>query len=77
MTKQLLAQLDMAKITVQKAIVKQLKLLGANSRYPSLHAKKYNGGEDVWQARDNRSWRFYFIIQSDVYRIIEMKAHPK
>ncbi len=30
-----------------------------------------------WQARINKSWRFYFVIQKDIYRIIEMKAHPK
>lgn len=77
LTGQFLAQFEAAEISVQKAVTKQLKLLGVSLRHPSLHAKKYDEKEDVWQARVNRSWRFYFIIQRDVCRIIEMKAHPK
>ncbi len=77
LTEQFLAQFDAAEISVQKAVTKQLRLLAASVRHPSLHAKKYDEGSDVWQARINRRWRFYFLIQKDVYRIIEMKAHPK
>jgi Txe/YoeB family toxin of Txe-Axe toxin-antitoxin module len=77
LTEQFLAQFDAAEITVQKAVTKQLKLLSVSIRHPSLHAKKYDEGADLWQARINRRWRFYFLIQKDTYRIIEMKAHPK
>lgn len=77
LTEQFIVQFDAAEPAVQKATLKQLKLLAANIRHPSLHAKKYDEGEDIWQARINRSWRFYFTIQKDIYRIIEMKAHPK
>jgi len=77
LTEQFLAQFDHAQPAVQKAVLKQLKLLEANVRHPSLHAKKFDGAEDIWQARISKSWRFYFVIQKDVYRIIEMKAHPK
>jgi Txe/YoeB family toxin of Txe-Axe toxin-antitoxin module len=72
-----IAQYDDAQLGVQKAVLKQLKLLESNVRHPSLHAKKFNEAEDVWQARINKSWRFYFKIEKDVYRIIEMKTHPK
>ncbi|MEO8649805.1 MAG: hypothetical protein ABI539_11625 [Acidobacteriota bacterium] len=72
-----IAQYDDAQPAVQKAVLKQLKLLESNIRHPSLHAKKFDETEDIWQARINKSWRFYFKIQSDTYRVIEMKAHPK
>jgi plasmid maintenance system killer protein len=77
LTEQFLAQFDEAQPFVQKAVLKQLTLLEANVRHPSLHAKKFDETEDLWQARINKSWRFYFKIQNDTYRIIEMKGHPK
>jgi len=49
----------------------------ANLRHPSLHAKKYDESRDLWQARVTGSWRFYFKIIGQVYRLEEIKAHPK
>lgn len=77
LTEQFLAQYDDAQPAVQKAVRKQLRLLEQNVRHPSLHAKKFDETLDIWQARINRGWRFYFVIQKDVYRIVEMRAHPK
>ncbi len=62
---------------VRKAFKKQLGLLLANLRHPSLRAKKYSEAQDIWQARINRSWRFYFIIQGDSCEIITIIPHPK
>jgi mRNA-degrading endonuclease RelE of RelBE toxin-antitoxin system len=62
---------------VRKAFKKQLGLLLANLRHPSLHAKKYSEAQDIWQARINRSWRFYFTIHGDTYEIITIIPHPK
>jgi len=62
---------------VQRAFDKQLRLLEQNFQHPSLRAKKYHGGEDLWQARATGSWRFYFRITSDTYRIIALTPHPK
>ena len=62
---------------VQRAFDKQTKLLIGNIRHPSLHAKKYNEAANVWQARVNQDWRFYFIIQNDTYIIIDLSKHPK
>ncbi len=47
---------------VQIAFDKQVKLLVENFRHPSLRAKKYDESRNVWQARVNRDWRFYFLI---------------
>jgi mRNA-degrading endonuclease RelE of RelBE toxin-antitoxin system len=62
---------------IQQAFDKQSLLLLQNFRHPSLRAKKYNEAEDLWQARVTGSWRFYFKIEGDVYRLEEIRAHPK
>ena len=66
-----------APAVVQKAFEKQVKLLVQNLSHPSLHAKKYDEAHDRWQARVNRSWRFYFIIAGDTYIIEDIIPHPK
>lgn len=66
-----------APANVQKAFLKQAGLLLENLRHPSLHAKKYDEGEDVWQARVNKAWRFYFTIEDDTFVILDIIPHPK
>ena len=46
-------------------------------QHPSLHAKKYDESRDLWQARVNRAWRFYFTITDDAYQIEKVIPHPK
>jgi mRNA-degrading endonuclease RelE of RelBE toxin-antitoxin system len=60
---------------VRKAFFKQVKFLENNLNHPSLHAKKYDETQDVWQARVNKDWRFYFTIKDDTY--IKIIPHPK
>lgn len=62
---------------VRRAFEKQLRFLASNLLHPSLRAKKYDESADVWQARVNRDWRFYFTIAGDTYRIEDVIAHPK
>lgn len=62
---------------IRKAFYKQAGFLLQNLRHPSLHAKKYDEAADKWQARVNRSWRFYFKIASDAYIIEDITPHPK
>lgn len=62
---------------VQKAFDKQSALLLENLRHPSLRAKKYDEANEVRQARVNRDWRFYFIIEEDAYLLINIIPHPK
>ena len=52
-------------------------LLLHNLHHPSLRAKKYDEGQNLWQARVNKSWRFYFLIQGDAYYIVDIVPHPK
>lgn len=62
---------------VRRAFDKQLRFLAGDLRHPSLRAKKYDEASDVWQARVNRSWRFYFTIVGNTYRIEDVIPHPK
>lgn len=63
--------------SVRRAFDKQIALLLEDLRHPSFRAKKFDEGNDVWQARINRDWRFYFRIGGDVYYILDLMPHPK
>ncbi len=56
---------------------KQLGFLLTNLRHPSLRAKKYDETRDIWQARVDDDYRFYFQIEGDTYRILSIILHPK
>jgi len=62
---------------VKKDFQKQVRFLLNNLRHPSLRAKKYDESKGIWQARVNRDWRFYFVIDGDVYRCLDIMPHPK
>ncbi len=62
---------------VRRTFEKQLRFLASNLLHPSLRAKKYDESADLWQARVNQDWRFYFTIGGDTYRIEDVIAHPK
>ena len=68
---------DEAPANVKRAFAKQAQFLAANLRHPSLKAKKYNVANDIWQARVNRDWRFYFQIKGDTYYLLDIIPHPK
>jgi mRNA-degrading endonuclease RelE of RelBE toxin-antitoxin system len=72
-----LKALDDAPSQVQKAFFKQVKFLENNLLHPSLHAQKYDESMDIWQARINKDWRFYFTITDDTYTIIRIIPHSK
>jgi len=64
-------------IPIQRALHKQSMLLLEDIMHPSLRAKKYDEARDLWQARVNDDWRFYFRIVDNVYLVEEIKRHPK
>lgn len=50
--------------TVETAkFYKQTRYLLKDIRHSSLRAKKYDEAHDIWQARLNGGYRFYFILQ--------------
>ena len=60
---------------VRDAAYKQVDILVRDLRHPSLRAKKYDEAQDIWQARVTRSYRFYFVIQKDMYLLLEIEKH--
>jgi plasmid maintenance system killer protein len=66
-----------APAAVRRAFFKQLAFLLADMRHPSLRVKKYGAADDLWQARVNQEWRFYFLIVDDTYFITNVIPHPK
>ncbi len=64
-------------IKIKKALEKQMLHLEQDLRHPSLHAKKYDESSDLWQARINNDWRFYFLIKKDTIILTLIQKHPK
>jgi mRNA interferase RelE/StbE len=62
---------------VKAKFEKQLGFLLSNLRHNSLRAKKYDEAQDIWQARVDDHYRFYFQIEGDTYRILSIIPHPK
>jgi mRNA interferase RelE/StbE len=56
---------------------KQIHFLMENVRHPSLRAKKYDEAREIWQARIDRRYRFYFQVQSDTCILLSVIPHPK
>lgn len=77
LTERALAALASAQPAVQKAFIKQINHLARDLHHPFLRAKKYDEGQDVWQARINDDWRFYFTITRGTYTIGSIMSHPK
>ena len=68
---------DQAPEYIQLAFEKQAAFLVRDIHHPSLHAKKYDESRNLWQARVNKDWRFYFLIQDDIYYLVDIIPHPK
>jgi len=62
---------------IQNKTDKAVALLLKNLRHPSLRCKKYDEEKDIWQARVDRYYRFYFLIKGDTYILLEIRIHPK
>lgn len=56
---------------------KKIDFLLKDFRHPSLNSKKYDEKINLWQARIDKLYRFYFIIKNDVYIIVSIRKHPK
>lgn len=54
---------------------KQIQFLLKDLRHPSLRAKKFDESNDVWQARVDNKYRFYFQIRKDIYFILNIMKH--
>ncbi len=66
-----------APLAVQRAFDKQATFLEVNLHHPSLRAEKPYKGHNLWKARINTDWRFYFTKEGDTYHLVDMFPHPK
>ena len=62
---------------LQNKADKQFDYLISDIRHPSLDIKNYQGFDDLWQGRIDKSYRFYFHIVNPEYIIISVINHPK
>ena len=64
---------------IPKLFGKQLAHLLRDRRHRSLDAKKFpeSGDPNLWSARVNDDWRFYFTIDRDPYTLHKIQPHPK
>ncbi len=60
---------------IQHKFEKQTAFLLNNIRYPSLQAKRYSGIKDLWQARIDKEYRFYFLIEQSTYYLVDIRKH--
>lgn len=60
---------------IRSTFEKQLDFLLKDIRHPSLRAKKYDESRGIWQARVTDHVRFYFLIESGCYTILDIEKH--
>jgi mRNA-degrading endonuclease RelE of RelBE toxin-antitoxin system len=60
---------------IQRRAAKQLQLLLANPRHPSLRLKKMEGTPNIWEGRITKGYRFTFQVQEDAYILRRIGAH--
>ena len=76
-TERFLKAYGSAPARIQRTFDKQAAYLAQDIRHPSLRAKKYDEAKNLWQARVNQDWRFYFQIEGGTYILLDIMKHPK
>ena len=61
--------------SIRNKFYKQVGFLCRDLRHPSLRAKKYDEPTGTWQARVDKNVRFYFLIEKDLYVLLDIKYH--
>jgi mRNA-degrading endonuclease RelE of RelBE toxin-antitoxin system len=60
---------------IQRRTEKVLRLLLTDLQYPSLRAKIIDETRRIWQVRVSHSWRLYFRIEDDTYKLLTLRKH--
>jgi mRNA interferase RelE/StbE len=58
-------------------VKKALRLLVENPRHPSLHVKRVQGTDRIWEARASLSIRLTFEMQGDLIVLRNVGAHDE
>lgn len=56
---------------------RQIQFLLKNLRHPSIHAKKKQGAENIWEGRVDRFYRFTFSISEDIITLRAIGPHDE
>lgn len=62
---------------IQRKVDKALRLLASDPRHPSLHLKKIQGTDDIWEARVDRGYRMTLEIGEDYYLLRNVGKHDE
>ena len=62
---------------LKKKVEKALRLFCQNPYHPSLHTKKMQGVNNIWEVRVDIHYRFTFDIVDDVYRLRNLDNHDE
>ena len=60
---------------LQERARKQLALLLANPRHPSLRIKKVKGYENLWEGRITQQYRVTFRIEGETVLLLRIGTH--
>lgn len=60
---------------IQKKVEKQIRMLNANPRYPSLHTKHIRGTIGIWEAGVDYQYRMTFQIEADTLILRRVGRH--
>jgi len=60
---------------IRARTAKHLRLLMENPRHPSLDLKKLKCGQNLWQARVTKSYRFVFLMEGNTYYLVSLFHH--
>ena len=63
--------------SLQKKTSKALRLLAENRAHPSLHLKKIQGVQGIWEARVDISCRMTLEVHSDRYMLRNIGKHDE
>ncbi|MEQ8173345.1 MAG: hypothetical protein ABRQ38_30955 [Candidatus Eremiobacterota bacterium] len=64
-------------VRLKKKVEKALRLFCRDPYHPSLHTKKMQGVNNIWEVRVDIHYRFTFDIVDDVYRLRNLDNHDE
>ncbi|HHT09919.1 MAG: hypothetical protein PHU16_07450 [Atribacterota bacterium] len=63
--------------TEKRSVCKALALLDANPKYPSLHVKKMEGTQNIWEVRPSKRLRMTFEMVGATIIMRNVGEHDK
>lgn len=60
---------------IRVKVDKSLRLLASDPRHPSLHLKKIQGTDLIWEARVNRRYKFTLELHKGYYPLRNVGKH--